>query len=187
MSDPFAETIASWTNFYMLTGSAAATLVGLIFVSVSLHIDFIASAKKDSELSAMARLTFGNFLLILSFAFIFMVPSDTPMGIGVPLLILGLWMLARTGRLWLTFGRNRRSEGRIFASNQVLREYLIPGTVCYMVVVFVALEILQGNTYNLGWMVLVIIWLLISATRSAWDLMLQVAEMKKAKEQQKQG
>lgn len=52
MSDPFAEPIASWENFYMLTGTAAATLVGLIFVSVSLHIDFIASNKKDSNISA---------------------------------------------------------------------------------------------------------------------------------------
>lgn len=183
MSDPFAETIASWANFYMLTGSAAATLVGLIFVSVSLHIDFIASARKDGDLNAAARQTFGNFLIILSFAFIFMVPSDTPLGIGVPLLILGLWMLARTGRLWLKFSRSRSSQGRIFTSSQMLWELLIPNTVCYMFVVFLAVEIMQGSTRYLGWMVMVIIWLIISATRNAWDLMLQVAEMKRAKEQ----
>lgn len=57
MSDLFAETINSWTNFYMLTGSAAATLVGLIFVSVSLHIDFIASAKNDSDMSIMGSVS----------------------------------------------------------------------------------------------------------------------------------
>lgn len=37
----------------MLTGSVAATLIGLIFVSVSLHIDVIASARKDSDIRAM--------------------------------------------------------------------------------------------------------------------------------------
>ena len=82
MSDPFVETIDSWTNFFMLTGSVAATLIGLIFVSVSLHIDFIASVRKDSDMNTMARQTFGDFLMILSFAFIFMVPFETPMSPG---------------------------------------------------------------------------------------------------------
>ena len=56
----------------MLTGSVAATLIGLIFVSVSLHIDVIASARKDSDIRAMARQTFGNFLLIISFALVYL-------------------------------------------------------------------------------------------------------------------
>lgn len=184
MSDPFVETINSWTNFFMLTGSVAATLIGLIFVSVSLHIDFIASARKDSYMNTMARQTFGDFLVILSFAFIFMVPFETPMGVGVPLLILGLLMLARTGQLWLKFARSRSSQGRAFTSSQMLRKLLIPNTVCFAVVVFLAVGILQGDTYYLDLIVLVVIWLMISATENAWDLMLQVAEMKRAKEQQ---
>lgn len=182
MSDPFTETLESWENFYMLTGTAAATLVGLVFVSVSLHIDFIASTKKDSDMNTIASQIFGNFLIILSFAFIFMVPSDTPLGIGVPLLILGLWKLAGTGRLWLKFARTRSSDRQSFTSNQIIWELLIPNTVCYMVVSFLAIEIMQGDAHNLEWMVMVIIWLTISATKNAWNLMLRVAEMKKAKE-----
>ncbi|NPV61193.1 MAG: hypothetical protein HPY61_00925 [Methanotrichaceae archaeon] len=181
MPDPFNDAIASWANFYMLAGSVAATLVGLIFVSVSLHIDFLAKAKRDSELHTTARHTFGNFLIILSFAFIFMVPSDSTMGLGIPLLILGLLMLLRTGQLWLKFAK-RRAEEQAFTSNQMLWELLIPNTVCYLVVVYLAVQIIEGITSNLDWMVMVIIWLIISATKNAWDLMLQVAEMKNAKQ-----
>ena len=184
MSDPFVETINSWTNFFMLTGSVAATLIGLIFVSVSLHIDFIASVRKDSDMNTMARQTFGDFLIILSFAFIFMVPFETPMGVGVPLLILGLMMLARTGKLWLKFARSRSSRGRAFTSNQMLKKLLIPNTVCFAIVVFLAIGILHGDTRYLDWIVLVVIWLMISSTINAWDLMLQVADMKREKEQQ---
>ena len=36
----------------------------------------------------------------------------------------------------------------------------------------------------LDWIVLVVIWLMISSTINAWDLMLQVADMKREKEQQ---
>lgn len=179
MPDPFSETISNWTNFWMLTGSVAATLIGLIFVSVSLHIDVIASARKDSDIRAMARQTFGNFLLIISFAFIFMVPSSRPFYIGAILLILGLWQLARTGLLWLKFGQGKSSEGQVFAASQIRGSLLIPDTICYLTLVYLAIEIMQGETSNLGWMVMVVIWILVSATKSAWDLMLRLAELKR--------
>jgi hypothetical protein len=51
----FIESIDSWRDFYMLTGSASATLVGLIFVAVTLHIDVIAEAKKSSDIRMLAE------------------------------------------------------------------------------------------------------------------------------------
>lgn len=158
MSPSFAETISNWTNFWMLTGSVAATLIGLIFVSVSLHIDVIASARKDSDIKAMARQTFGNFLLIISFA---------------------LWQLARTGLLWIKFGQGKISEGQVFAASQIRGNLLIPDTICYLTLVYLAIEIMQGDTSDLGWIVMVVIWILISATKSAWDLMIRLAELKR--------
>ncbi|WP_292538984.1 hypothetical protein [Methanothrix sp.] len=38
--------------------------------------------------------------------------------------------------------------------------------------------------FYLDWIVLAVIWLMISSTINAWDLMLQVADMKREKEQQ---
>lgn len=34
--DRFTETLRSWHNFYFMTGGATATLVGLMFVALSL-------------------------------------------------------------------------------------------------------------------------------------------------------
>jgi len=177
--DAFADAVASWTNFYMLAGSAAATLIGLIFVAVSLHIDVIAAARIDSDLRTLAGHTFSNFLLILSFAFTFMVPADTPLGIGGPMLVLGLWQLFRTAKLWIRFRPAVGNDGRVFSFSQLGWNLLIPNSICYMTVVFLAVQILQGQTGSMGWMVLVVIWLMISATKSAWELMLRVAEIKK--------
>lgn len=178
----FVETVESWHDFYMLTGSAAATLIGLIFVAVSLHIDVIATAKKSSDISTLARQTFSNFIYILSFAFIYMVPSDTPFGIGVPLLSLGLIGIVQTARLYRSFGFRDKSRDRIFKTSQLWRTLLIPNTICFLA--FVAADILQGNTRYLSWMVLVIIWLLISATENTWNLMLRVAEIKQGRKAQ---
>jgi len=180
----FVETVESWHDFYMLTGSAAATLIGLIFVAVSLHIDVIATAKKSSDIITLARQTFSNFIFILSFAFIFMVPSDTPFGIGVPLLSLGILGVAQTARLYRSLGFRDRSRERIFKTSQLWRALLIPNTICFLALIFVAVDILQGNTRYLSWMVLVIIWLLISATENTWDLMLRVAEIKQGRKAQ---
>ena len=129
----FVESIDSWRDFYMLTGSASATLVGLIFVAVTLHIDVIAEAKKSSDIRMLAEEIFINFLMILSFAFIFTVPSDTPSGIGYPLLILGTIQIVHTAALWLRFLRSK-GEHRAFASSMILRGLLIPNTICYLTI-----------------------------------------------------
>lgn len=175
----FVESVDAWRDFYMLTGSASATLTGLIFVAVSLHIDVIAEAKRSSDIRMLAGQIFINFVLILSFAFIFMIPSDTPYGIGVPLLILGVIELVHTIGLWRSFLKGRKERDNMFAPSQILWKLLIPGTVCYSALVIIAYDILQGNVRLLGWMVLVIVWLIVSATENTWDLMLRIAEMKK--------
>jgi hypothetical protein len=184
--DAFVETVESWHDFYMLAGTAAATLIGLIFVAVSLHIDIIATAKKSSDISVLARQTFSNFIFILSFAFIFMVPSDTPFGIGIPLLLLGLLGIVQTARLYRSFGFHGESKDRIYENSKLWRVLLIPNTVCFLTLMYVAVEVLQGRTGNLSWMVLVIILLLITATKNTWDLMLRVAEIKQSRKVQEE-
>ena len=44
----------------MLAGAASATLVGLIFVAVTLHIDVIAEAKKSSDVRMLVEQIFIN-------------------------------------------------------------------------------------------------------------------------------
>ncbi len=177
MVESFAADIASWNNFYMLAGSAAATLLGLLFVAVSLHIDIISKIGKSGDAMTFAFQTFVNFLLILSFAFIFMIPNPRPSGTGVPLLILGLLELWRTARLWKSFEFGGK-EGRVLDAWEFRLRLLIPNTACYMALIFISVELLFGNTAYLSWMVMVIIWLLIAASQSAWILMLRLAEIR---------
>jgi multidrug transporter EmrE-like cation transporter len=174
----FVESIDSWRDFYMLPGSASATLVGLIFVAVTLHIDVIAEAKKSSDIRMLAEEIFINFLMILSFAFIFLIPSDTPTGVGYPLLILGTIQIVHTAILWLRFLRSR-GEHRVFASSMILSGLLIPNTICYLTLIVIGADVLQGGTHYLGWMVMVIVWLTISAVKNTWHLMMRVAELKR--------
>ena len=180
MVEDFAAIIDGWHDFYMLAGSAAATLLGLLFVAVSLHIDTIAKAKKSGDVVEFARRTLSNFLVILTFAFIFVIPRQSPYGTGIPLLLLGLLEMWRTAKLWKKFEFGSK-EQRVLDIAQFRSSHLIPNTVCYLTQIFISVELLYGNTNYLGWMTMVIIWLLIDASESAWVLMLRLAELKQEK------
>jgi hypothetical protein len=170
--------VAGWQNFYMLAGASAATLVGLLFVAVSMHIETIVSLDKTEAVRALSDQTFRNFIMILSFAFIFTIPEPTPSGTGGPLLILGLLGLWKTVTLWLKFGR--KSEIRGLDAGQVLQQLMIPNTVCYLALIWISISLIQGSVEILNWMVLVVIYLTITALVSAWTLMVRLAEIKRA-------
>jgi hypothetical protein len=177
MVESFAATIESWHDFYMLAGSAAATLLGLLFVAVSLHIDILSKARKSADVSMFALQAFANFLIIISFAFIFMVPDESPSSMGIPLLSLGLLELLQTARLWRSFEFGDRKE-RILDAWQFRWRLLIPNTICYSALIFISVKLLFGNANYIGWMIMVTIWLLISASHNAWILMMSLAEIK---------
>jgi hypothetical protein len=110
MVESFEASIDSWHDFHMLAGTAAATLLGLLFVAVSLHIDILAKARKSADVKMFALQAFANFLIILSFAFIFMIPNESPSSMGIPLLFLGLLELWQTTKLWRSFEFGDRGE-----------------------------------------------------------------------------
>jgi hypothetical protein len=177
----FIESIDSWRDFYMLTGGVSATLVGLIFVAVTLHIDVIAEARKSSDIRMIAEEIFINFLMILSFSFIFTTPSHTPTGTGYPLLILGTIEMVRTASLWLRLLRGKREHG-VFTSRKIMGGLLIPNTICYLTLLMIGADVLQGSTQYLGWMVMIVVWLTIAAVDNTWDLMLRIAELKRSRQ-----
>ena len=67
----FAQYIDRWHDFYMLAGTAAATLIGLLFVSLTLSIE-VMSDESQIGLKELATQTFAlvplrpiNFALVI--------------------------------------------------------------------------------------------------------------------------
>ncbi len=176
MAEDFAAAIAVWQPFYNLAGSAAFTLAGLIFVAVSLNIGMVALAEEQGDLMQFARQTLGSFLALMIISLVFMIPGQDQYGTGLPLLSIGGLMMWRAAKLWKRFGFGSK-EGRLLDNALFRSEFLVPNTVCYAVLIFISVELLYGNTEYLGWMTLVIIWLLLAGSLSAWFLMLRLAKM----------
>ena len=85
------DTFKSWHDFYMLKGSVASTLIGLIFIAVSFHLDAIVRLSGVGEVRSTANEIFTNSVYTLSFALIFMMALGKSLGsAGGILLILGM-------------------------------------------------------------------------------------------------
>jgi hypothetical protein len=169
--DAFAQAVTGWHDFYHVIGDAAAALMGLLFVSLSLNADLITS-RKNADLRGLAAQTFTNFILVLMFAAVVLIPNQGPHGLGFPLLgidTIGLYLTVR--RLLET----RRNRPRAWGGGGLALRFAIPAA-CFVTVMIVAVSVLLGKTSGLYWLVPVMILLIWDASLNAWDLLLRLRE-----------
>lgn len=62
--EPFRQSLADWAPFYALMGGAAATLLGLLFVSLSLRLDLF-HRRAVADVRDFAAFAFGAFLVAI--------------------------------------------------------------------------------------------------------------------------
>ncbi len=164
--DNFSQAVAEWHDFYMMIGTAAATLVGLLFVGLSLNIELLRREEAD-DLRLLATLTFNCFIYVLLFAVLFLIPRQEPLGLAVPLLLIGMAGLWNT----VTQYRKSRASHRVWGRGRVARRFFIPLFSLFCLII-IAVTVLLGTTGGLYWLVPVMLLLLAAASRNAWDLLI---------------
>jgi hypothetical protein len=169
--DTFAQVVEGWHDFYMMVGTAAATLIGLLFVSLSLNIDVI-TREGNADLRVLAAQTFTGFLNVVMLAVLFLIPDQVPAGLGLPLLgISGYGLYETVGR----FLKTRRARPHGWGRGGVARRFVVP-TLCFVALTVIAVSVLLSHTGGLYWLVPVMILLIVAASRNAWDLLLRLRE-----------
>src|SRR6202521_314933 len=68
----FSDALVGWHDFYVTAGAAAATLAGLLFVGLSLHIRVVVS---HPDVRSLARVTLTDFFVILLIALALLQPT----------------------------------------------------------------------------------------------------------------
>jgi hypothetical protein len=164
----FTETLASWHDFYVMVGTAAATLMGLLFLSLSLNSHLI-TGDENAKARLMAAQTFSNFLSVLMFAVLFLIPDPGRWGLGVPLAFIGSAGLYGAIKRSVTA---RRADTRTSGSLRVARHGLA-SALCYLALIVVAVTVLLGHTDGLYWLIPVMLVLIAEASRGAWKLLMQ--------------
>ena len=93
MPDPFGTALCDWQTFYLLVGGAAAVLIGLLFVAISLAFDLAIDAEV-AALRGFVTPTVVQFTLILFASTCCVMPLQQSRVLGVLILLRGLVDLA---------------------------------------------------------------------------------------------
>ena len=85
----FSLAMCKWETFYLLAGTAAATLMGLALWPFSINVEaFRREAYADLQHGCGSYLN--CFFYVLFISIMFLIPNVSPFGLGVPLLLLGI-------------------------------------------------------------------------------------------------
>jgi hypothetical protein len=164
-------TFASWHDFYVTMGTASASLIGLLFVALSLNLDSILGDSRD-DLRAFAEQAFYSFSWVLLIAVFFLIPQQNVDYLGAIYLVLGVLASYRLVRRAPTIWRGRRRDR---LGEAVFWRFVLPAAAVIGLVA-AGFGLLLGDLSALYWLVAVIIGLLMSAARSSWDLLVKVGE-----------
>ncbi len=167
--DQFAHQVETWQPFYATVAAASATLVGLLFVSLSINLERFRKLQ-DTRMLRRSRQAFSSFIYILAIALMFLIPEQSPTGLGLPIICMAVM-----GFLRLSYGFFQ--DTRSWTANRKLRylytEFIFL-LIAYSGMILISITILLGSTAKLNWMVGVVISLLVSASQNAWYLLFQV-------------
>jgi hypothetical protein len=100
----YTTAVQGWRDFYLVAGTAAATLVGLLFVGLSLHLRIVVSRP---DVGGLARVTLGNFGAVL-FVSLFMAVPGNAESAGTAITIIGAVTLVIVVRSLHTVTRSER-------------------------------------------------------------------------------
>jgi len=174
MLNPWMQQVRDWQTFYTLTGSAAATLLALMFVVISLGMASLGPNMSGEGVRAFVTPTVVYFAAVLMLAALMIMPVMTPLLLGG---LLGLGGLGGIGYIVVI-----RVDG-------IWRRSKLPWDDWYwhvaLPVVVDGLLIAAGLCLWLGWSpgmicaALADLLLLMIGIRNAWDLAIWMAQQRR--------
>src|SRR5829696_8721495 len=154
----FETTVERWHDYYVTAGGAAAVLLGLLFVSLSLHLD--REASEHDMLYRVGTQTMIDLAYALAFALLMLIPIGDPTVQGVVLLLMSLVGIRDSLR---SIGQGGWLHG--------WTHYVSLG--CFAILVLGAIAFLFGvagvGLYVVGSAIGVLI---IAGTRNTWELLI---------------
>ncbi len=148
---------------------AAAALVGLLFVGLSLHIRMVLSR---DDVRALARVTLSNFILTLVLALFMVIPDDNPADTGWRIVGLGVVSVVYIAPSLLAGVRSRQ---RTIGLRLLLLRFGL-SALAFLGLVACGALLVSGHYHDgLVGLVAVTIVVLVVSLRNTWDLLVSVA------------
>jgi hypothetical protein len=165
MQSSAAELFRTWHDFYVLVGTASATLVGLMFVAATLGSS-VFSERHRVALQAFISPTVVNFAAALFICIGVMIPSQTWLSLGVLLAGGGVAGLVYAGRVWV-----QMFVRRSFQVDMVDRMfYATVPLVGYLLVLAAGILLLLRARWSAEVAAAALVVLMFAGIRNAWDM-----------------
>jgi hypothetical protein len=108
----------AWHDFFLLTGGAAATLLGLVFVAASIAATIPNDKLGDDASRQLWVLPIvWAFVRVLVVSAMGLIPGQTAVSFGTLLLVLAILDLGRMARIAMGMREHHRSHERLTASD----------------------------------------------------------------------
>ena len=170
MPDTFI--LRDWQSFYLLTGTAAATLIGLIFLAISLGARLVP-AEATPAMRAFVNPTVIHFGAVLVLSGLMLVPTYTLPILGLTVMLAGLAGLVYLVGVARQMRLHHRQEQALDARHW-LWHTLMPAA-SYGLTLATGLGLLLGYGWALSVLPLAALGLIITGLRNAFDLLLWIA------------
>lgn len=169
----FRSTIETWHDYFLLAGTAAATLMGLLFVSLSIHLEKIVD-ERGAHLEAIAREAFASFVIVLALSLMMLAPELARRSFGVSILMLGVVRAAISAtRMRQTLGAKARASG--FGGRSLLLRFLFP-LLAALFLGWAGIRFINNDVHDgMAGIMVACLLLIADATRSSYELLIRTA------------
>jgi hypothetical protein len=173
------QALERWHDFYLLIGTAAATLVALLFVAISVGAGFL-SPERAAPTRAFISPVVLHFTAVLVVSALALAPEHT--GVVVSMAIAACAAIGFAVSVFSTVQMLR------YRWTNFVQDYLAYGilpAVCYGALLVTAWMILMSNDAALDLLAAALLFLLAVNIRNAWDLTLSMVHRQTEREQRK--
>jgi hypothetical protein len=174
------QALHDWAAFYLLVGTSAATLAGLLFVALSLAVTLLPTgAANEAGARAFVTPSLVYLVYVLVIAAILNVPQISPEILAAILAvggIVGVVFVVPRGRTLRAVRSDPNLKPRLDTDDWLW--YLALPVLSYCLVVASAVLLLFDIQIALILLAIAVLLLTIAAVRNTWDLMLWIARQR---------
>jgi hypothetical protein len=166
MGGKLLEMLQGWHDFYMLIGTASATLIGLLFVAASVGTSYF-TPEREAGLTAFLTPTVLHFTAVLTSCVLATAPAHTVLSLGILLVVVGVLGAGYATWLW------RHMWRRGFVSTIDLADrswYVFAPFLAYLLMAAAGIELQREIGPALELFAVTLLLLLLIGIRNAWDM-----------------
>lgn len=165
-----AELLHHWHDFYLLAGTASATLVGLMFVAASIGAN-VFSEEHSAAMNAFLSPTVVHFSQIVVISLLITVPIHEWHTLGALLAVASLYGAGYSGRILMQIIVRQRFKvdllDRVF--------YALLPLIGYLLLLTSSAMLLLHYPAAVGVIAAGVLLLMLAAIRNAWDMTVWIA------------